>query len=85
MPFHFRLKKGLLGFAVRLGILNRPKGEKIHVKSSGSRFPARKSSELQEDVLCGGVLAPSEQLPLGVDSLPEKLQCLVAVIRQQEL
>ena len=93
MPLQFRLKKGLLGFGGRLGILDRPKGEKIRVESSGSGFPARKSIELQVDVLGGGVLAPSEhrysiwseQLPSGTDSLPEELQLLVAVIRPQEL
>ena len=85
MPLQSRLKKGLLGFGGRLGILDRQKGEKIRVESSGSGFPARKSIELQEDILGGGVLAPSEQLPSGADSLPEDQQCLVAVIRQQEL
>ena len=85
MPLQFRLKKGLLGFGGRLGILDRLKGEKIRVESSGSGFPARKSIELQVDVLGGGVLAPSEQLPSGADSLPEDLQCLVAVIRPEEL
>ena len=85
MPLQFRLKKGLLSFAVRLGILDRPKGEKIRVESRGSGFPARKSIELREDVLGGGVLAPSEQLPSGADSVPEELQVLVAVIRPQEL
>ena len=84
MPLQSRLKKGLRDFRGRLGIL-RPKGEKIRVESSGSGFPARKSIELQEVVLGGGLLAPSEQLPSGADSLPEDLQCLVAVIRPQEL
>ena len=85
MPLQFLLKKGLLGFAGRLGILVRPKGEKIHVEFSGSGFPARKSIELREDVLGGGLLAPSEQLPSGADSLAEDLQLLVAVIRSEEL
>ena len=85
MPLQFRLKKGLLGFGERLGILDRAKGEKIRVESSGSGFPARKSIELQEDILGGGVLAPSEQLPSGADSLPEELQLIVAVIRPEEL
>ena len=84
MPLQLRLK-GLLGFRGRLGILDRIKGERIRVESSGSGFPARKSIELQEDVLGGGVLAPSEQLLSGADSLPEDLQCLVAVIRPEEL
>ena len=83
MPLQFRLKKGLLDFGERLGILDRSKGEKIRVESSGSGFPARKSIELQEDI--GGVLAPSEQLPSGADSVPEELQCPVAVIRPEEL
>ena len=85
MPLQSRLKKGLLGFGRRLGILDRPKGEKIRVESSGSGFPARKSIELQEDILGGGVLAPSEQLRSEADSLPEKLQCYVAVIHPDEL
>ena len=85
MPLQFRLKEGLLGFGGRLGILDRPKGEKIGVESSGSGFPARKSIALQEDILGGVVLAPSEQLPSGADSLPEELQVLVAVIPPQEL
>ena len=85
MPLQFRLKKGLLGFGGRLGIIDRPKGEKIRVESGGSGFPARKSIELQEDILEGGVLAPSEQLPSGADSVPEELQLLVAVIRPEEL
>ena len=84
MPLQSRLKKGLLGFGGRLGILDRPKGEKIRAESSGSGFPARQSIELKEDFL-GGVLAPSEQLPTGGDSVPEKLQLLVALIRPQEL
>ena len=81
------LKKGLRGFGGRLGILGRIKGEKIPVESSGpgSGFPARKSIELREVVLGGGVLAPSEQLPSGADSLPEDQQCPVAVIRPEEL
>ena len=85
MPLQILLKKGLLGFGGRLGILVRPKGEKIPVESIGSGFPARKSIELQEDILGGGVLAPSEQVPSGADSLPEYLQLPVAVIRPQEL
>ena len=85
MPLQFRLKKGLLGFGERLGIVDRIKGEKIRVESSGSGFPARKSIELQEDILGGGVLAPSEQLQSGADSVPEKLQLLVAVIHPEEL
>ena len=85
MPLQFRIKKGLLGFGGRLGIIDRPKGEKIPVESSGSGFPARKSIELQEDILGGGVLSPSEQLPSGADSVPEDVQLLVAVIRRQEL
>ena len=85
MPLQFRLKKGLLGFGGRLGILDRTKGEKIRVESSGSGFPARKSIELRENILCGCLLAPSEQLLSGADSLPEDLQCLVAVIRPVEL
>ena len=84
MPLQSRLKKGLRDFRGRLGIL-RPKGEKIRVESSGSGFPARKSIELQEDILGGGVLAPSEQLRSEADSLPEKLQCYVAVIHPDEL
>ena len=80
-----RLKKGLRSFGGRLGILDRPKGEKINVESSGAGFPARKSIELREVVLGGGVLAPSEQLPSGADSVPEDLQLLLAVIRPQEL
>ena len=79
MPLQFRLKKGLLGFGGRLGILDRPKGEKIRVESSGSGFPAWKSIELQEDILGG------EQLRSEADSVPEKLQCYVAVIRPEEL
>ena len=78
-----RLKKGLRSFGGRLGILDRPKGEKIRVESSGAGFPAKKSIELRE--VGGGVFAPSEQLPSGADSLPEDLQCPVAVIRPQEL
>ena len=85
MPLQSRLKKGLRGFGWRLGILDRPKGEKIRVESSGSGFPAKKSIELQEDVLGGGVLAPSEQLPSEADSLPEDQQLLLAVIRPVEL
>ena len=85
MPLQFRLKKGLLGFGGRLGILDRAKGEKIRVESSGSGLPARKSIELQEDILGGGVLAPPEQLPSGVDSLPENRQLLLAVIHPKEL
>ena len=85
MPLQFRLKKGLLGFGGRLEILDRRKGEKIRVESSGAGFPARKSIELQEDVLGVGVLALSEQLPSGAHSLPEDQQCLVAVIRPKEL
>ena len=85
MPLQFRLKKGLRDFAGRLGILDRPKGEKIRAESSGSGFPASKTIELREDILDGGVLDPPVQLPSGGDSLPEKLQFLVAVIRQQEL
>ena len=82
MPLQFLLKRGLLGFAVRLGILDRPKGEKIRVESG---FPARKSIELREEILGVGVLAPSEQLQSGADSLPEELRCDVAVIYPQEL
>ena len=89
MPIQSRLKKALLGFGGRLGILDRPKGEKIRAESSGSGFPARQSIELKEVFLSGGVLAPSEhrseQLPSGGDSLPEHLQILLAVIRPQEL
>ena len=85
MPLHSHLNKRLLGFGGRLGILDRPKGEKIRVEFSVSGFPAKKSIELREVVLGGGVLDPSEQLPSGADSLPENLQCLVAVIRPQEL
>ena len=85
MPLQFRLKKGLCGFGSRLGILDRTKGEKIRVEFSGSGFPARKSIELQEVVLGGGLLAPSEQLLSGTDSVPEDLQCLLAVIRPEEL
>ena len=85
MPLQFRLKKGLLGFGGRLGILDRRKGEKIRVESGGSGFPARKSIELQEDVLGVGVLAPSEQLPPGADSVREDQQLLLAVIRPEEL
>ncbi len=81
MPLQFRLKKGLRVFGGRLGILEGPKGERIRAESSGSGFPARQSIELQEDF----VLAPSEQLPTGGDSVPEKLQLLVALIRPQEL
>ena len=84
MLLQSRLKKGLRSFGGRLGILGRAKGEKIRVESSWSGFPARKSIELQEHVLGGGVLAPSEQWS-EADSLPEKLQCLVAVIPPQEL
>ncbi len=84
MPLQSRLKKGLLGFGGRLGILDRPKGEKIRAESSGSGFPARQSIELKEDFL-GGVLDAPEQLPSGGDSLREDLQLLVAVIRPQEL
>ena len=84
MPLQFRLKKGLRVFGGRLGILEGPKGERIRAESSGSGFPARQSIELKEDFL-GGVLAPSEQLPTGGDSVPEKLQLLVALIRPQEL
>ncbi len=73
MPLQFRLK-GLLDLGRRLGILDRPKGEKIRAESSGSGFPARQSIELKE-----------EQLPSGGDSVPEKLQLLVALIRPQEL
>ena len=85
MLLQILLKKGLLGFAGRLGILNRKKGEKIRVESSESGFPARKSIELQGNVLGGGVLAPSEQLQSWADSVPEELQLLVAVIRPEEL
>ena len=85
MPLQFRLKKGLRVFGGRLGVIDRQKGEKIRVESSGSGFPVRKSIELREVVLSGGVLAPSEQLPSGADSLPEDLQCPVAVIRPEEL
>ena len=85
MPLQFRLKKGLRVFGGRLGVIDRQKGEKIRVESSGSGFPVRKSIELREVVLSGGVLAPSEQLPSGADSVPEDLQCLVAVIRPEEL
>ena len=85
MPPQFRLKKGLRGFGGRLGILDRLKGERIRVESSRSGFPARKSIELQEEILGGGVIAPSEQLQSGADSLPEEIQCPVAVIRPQEL
>ena len=84
MPLQFRLK-GLLDLGRRLGILDRPKGEKIRAESSGSGFPAKQLIELQEDFFGGGVLAPSEQLPSGGDSVPEKLQLLVALIRPQEL
>ena len=80
-----RLTKGLRSLRGRLGILDRIKGEKIRVESSGVGFPATKSIELQEDVLTGGVLAPSEQLPSGADSLPENRQLLLAVIRPEEL
>ena len=80
MPGQSRLHKRLRGFGRRLPILDWPKGEKIRVESSGSRFHARKSTELQKDVLGGGVLAPS-----AADSLPEELQCPVAVIRPEEL
>ena len=80
MPL-FRLKKGLRVFGGRLGILERSKGERIRAESSGSGFPARQSIELQEEF----VLAPSEQLPSGGDSVPEDLQLLVALIRPQEL
>ena len=85
MLLQSRLKKGLRGFGRKLAILDRTKGEKIRVESSGSGFPARKSIELQEHVLGGGVLAPSEQLLSGADSVPEELQCPVAVIPPQEL
>ena len=85
MPLQFRLKKGLRSFGGRLAIVDRPKGEKIRVESGGSGFHARKSIELQEDVLGGGVLVPSEQLPSGADSVREDLQLLVAVIRPEEL
>ena len=85
MPLQSLLKKGLRGFGRRLGILDQPKGEKIRVEFSGSGFPARKSIELQEDVLGGGVLAPSEQLWSEADSVPEELQCYVAVIHPKEL
>ena len=81
MPLQSRLKKGLLGFGGRLGILDRPKGEKIRVEFSGSGFPAKKSIELREV----GVLDPSEQLPSGADSVREDLQVLLAVIRPEEL
>ena len=83
MPLQSRLKKGLRDFRGRLGIL-RPKGEKIRVESSGSGFPARKSIELQ-DIPAGGVLAPLEQLWSEADSVPEELQCDVAVIHPKEL
>ena len=46
-----RLKKGLRSLRGRLGILDRIKGEKIRVESSGVGFPATKSIELQEDIL----------------------------------
>ena len=82
MPLQSRLKKGLLGFGGRLRILDRPKGVKIRVEFSGS---ARKSIELQEDVLGSGVLAPSEQLRSEADSVPEELQCYVAGIHPEEL
>ena len=85
MPLQFRLKKGLRVFGGRLGILDRPKGERIRAESSGSGFPAKQSIELQEDFFGGGVLAPSEQLPSGGDSVREDLQFLLAVIRPQEL
>ena len=81
MPLQFRTKKGLRVFGGRLGILDRPKGERIRAESSGSGFPAKQLIELQEDF----VLAPSEQLPTGGDSVPEKIQLLVALIRPQEL
>ena len=85
MPLQFRLKKGLRLFGGKLGIVDREKGEKIRAESSLSGFPASKTIELREDILGGGVLDPSEQLPSGGDSLPEDSQLLVAAIRPQEL
>ena len=86
MPLQFRLKKLLRVFGGRLGIVDRSKGEKTRLKSSGSGFPASKTIELREVILGGGVLDPSEQLPSrGDSSVPEDQQCLVAVIRPQEL
>ncbi len=85
MPLQFRLRKGLRVFGGRLGIVDRSKGENTRMKSSGSGFPASKTIELREDILGGGVLDPSEQLPSGGDSLPEDSQLLVAAIRPQEL
>jgi len=85
MPLQFRLKKGLRLFGGKLGIVDREKGEKIRAESSLSGFPASKTIELREDILGGGVLDPSEQLPSRGDSVREYLQLLVAVIRPQEL
>ena len=62
------------------GILDRPKGVKSRLGLSRIGLPEWKTIELQEDVLSGDVPAPSE-----VDSVDDRLQCHLAVIRSEEL
>ena len=62
------------------GILDRPKGVKNILGFGRSGFAVwSKTIELQ-DVLGGGVVAPSE-----ADSVDEALQCNLTLIRSEEL
>ena len=67
------------------GILDRPKGAKSRLGLSRSGLPEWKTIELQVDVLSGGVPAPSDQLQAEADSVGKGPQCLLAVVRSEEL
>ena len=68
------------------GILDRPKGVKSRLGLGRSGLPEwKKTIELQEDVLSGGVPAPSDQLQVEADSVGKGPQCHLAVVRSEEL
>ena len=68
------------------GILDRPEGVKSRLGLGRSGLPEwKKTIELQEDVINGGVPAPSDQLRAEADSVGKALQCHLAVIRSEEL
>ena len=68
------------------GILDRPEGVKSRLGLGRSGLTEwKKTIELREDALSGGVPAPSEQLQAEADSVGKALQCHLAVVRSEEL
>lgn len=56
------------------GIIDRPKGVKSRLGLSRFGFPVWRTTELQEDILSGGVLALSEQLCVDAHGVCEGIQ-----------